>query len=138
MTSKSGFRNLKNEMLTEQFVEFLAEELSPFGIEFSHPFDVAQEKSFRYESSEGCLINGGRVLIHYATDLGYGIYQLLWCNEIAQPQGGIKNFTHRSRVDDSTGIIKSLQTWQGRTSKAEFGVVIVLQDESIAERAQSR
>jgi len=83
-------------------VEFSDEELSPISIEFSHPFDMAEEKSFRDESSEGRLVNRGRVLIYHAPDLGQRIYQLFWRNETAQTQGGMEDLGHRPRVDHST------------------------------------
>ena len=92
---------------------------------------MTEEKSLGYESGKRCLVNRGRVLIYHAPDLCNRIDQLLWSNDVAQTQRGIKNLTHGSRVDDSPGIIEPLQTWQRGASKAELGVVIILENKSV-------
>jgi hypothetical protein len=73
-----------------------------------------------------------KLLSQAPTPAAIRIYQLLWHNEIAQTQGGIEDLTHRSRIDDSTGSIESLQAGQRRTIKSELQVVIVLEYKSIA------
>jgi hypothetical protein len=73
-------------VFTEQFVEFLAEELSPLGIEFSHAFDMAQENP--------SVMNRARSPDQWRksvdplrSDLGYGIYQLLGATDSPAREG---------------------------------------------------
>ena len=77
---------MKDESIAEQSIEFFDEELSSVGINLSHAFDMAEEKSFINETSKRGLINGGRVLVHRAADFGHRIAQLLRPNDIAQSQ----------------------------------------------------
>ena len=54
---------------------------------------MAQEKSFINETCKRGLINRRRVLVHCAADFDQRIDQLLRRNDVAQPQGRIKNLT---------------------------------------------
>ena len=92
---------------------------------------MAQEKSLSDESRQRGLINRGRVLIHRAPDLDQRIDQLLWCNDVAQTQRGVKNLTHRSGVNHVAGVIESLQGRARRPSKAELGVKVVFENKCV-------
>src|ERR1044071_382498 len=103
-----SFWNLQDKILTQQVVELLDEVVSPVRIEFAHPLDVAQEKSLGQESSQRRLINRGRMLIHHGANLDHWFDQLLRRQDITESQGRVEDLTHCARVDNTTGIIKSL------------------------------
>jgi len=71
------------------------------------------------------------VLVHCAADFDQGIDQLLWRNDVAQPQGRIKDFTHRSGVNDPAEIVDSLQARERRPGKAELRVKVVFKNKCI-------
>src|SRR6266487_1823311 len=89
---------------------------------------MAQEKSLGDETRKRSLVNRRRVLIHCAADFDQRIDQLLWRNDVAQPQGRIKNFTHRSGVNDPAEIVDSLQAREWRSGKAELRVKVVFKN----------
>src|SRR4029077_14571742 len=92
---------------------------------------MAQEKSFINETRKRGLINRRRVLVHCATDFDQRIDQLLRRKDVAQPQGRIKNFTHRPRVNHPAEIDDSLQTRERWPGKAELRVKVVFKNECI-------
>ena len=98
----------KVKTVTKQLIELFDEEIAPLGIDFSHPFNVTQEKALGDKTRERRLVDGGRVLIHRTADLDQRIDQRLWCNDVAQTQSGTKNFAHRACVNHSTGVIDPL------------------------------
>src|SRR6266478_940342 len=72
------------------------------------------------------------MLIHHGPNLDHWFNQLLWRQDITQPQGWIENLAHRARVDDTTHIIEALQTWEWGTGITKFRVVVVLENVSVA------
>jgi len=56
-------------MVTKQLVELFDKEITPLGVDFSHPFDVTQEKAFVDKPRQGRLVDRGGVLIHRTADL---------------------------------------------------------------------
>src|SRR6267143_833995 len=107
-----SFRNFQNKVLTQQAVELLHEVFSPIRIQFSHALDVAQEESLGQESSQRCLINRGRMLVHHSTNFDHWLDQLLRRKNVTQSQGGIEDLTHCACVDNTAGVIQPLQTWE--------------------------
>src|SRR5260370_33300021 len=118
-------------MITEQLVKLFDKEISSFRIQFPHPFNVAQEKPLSDESCQRCLVDRGRVLIHRTPNFSHRIDQLLRHNDIAETQGGIKNFTHRPRVNHTTGVVQSLQAWQRWPSKTKLCVVVAFENKRV-------
>jgi hypothetical protein len=76
------------------------------------------------------------VLIHCAADFDQSIDQVLWRNDIAQPQGRIKHFTHGSGVNDPAEIVDSLQTGKRRSGKAKLRVKIVFKNKCIVSASK--
>jgi len=56
-------------MVTEQLIKLFDEEIASLGIDFSHPFDVTQEKALADETRQCRLVDWRGVLIHRAADL---------------------------------------------------------------------
>src|SRR6266480_1093146 len=72
------------------------------------------------------------MLIHDSANLDHRFDQLLRCEDVAQAQGRVENLTHCAGVDDTTGVIEPLQTWEWGTGITKFRVVIVLENVSVA------
>src|SRR5436309_9117573 len=72
------------------------------------------------------------MLIHHSANLDHRFDQLFRCKQVAQTQRRIKNLAHGACVDDTTGVIQSLQTWEWGTGITKFRVVIVLENVSVA------
>src|SRR6266550_3236314 len=72
------------------------------------------------------------MLIHDSANLDHRFDQLLRCEDVAQAQGRVENLTHCAGVDDTTGVIEPLQTWEWGTGITKFRVVIVLENISVA------
>src|SRR5439155_2750001 len=128
---QSGFRNLQSETVTKQLIELFDEEVSPLGIDFSHPLDVTQEKALGDETRKCRLVDRRRVLIHRTADLGQRINQRLWRNDVSQTQRGTKNLAHRSRVNHSAGVVDPLQRREWWPGKAELRVVVVFENKDV-------
>src|SRR6266478_3070623 len=72
------------------------------------------------------------MLIHYSANLNYRFDQLLGSQNVAQAQRRVEYLAHRSRVDNTTGVIKPLQTREWGTGITKFGIMIVLENVSVA------
>src|SRR4029077_11280871 len=92
---------------------------------------MTQEKTLGDESCQCCLVDWRRVLIHCTADLDQRIDEWPWRNDIAQPQRGTKNLADRSRVNYVIGVIHPLQRREGWPDKAEFRVVVVLENKGV-------
>ena len=66
---QASFRHLQSKYATKQLVELFDEAIPPLGIDFSHPFDVTEEKSLGDKSRQRGLINRGRMHVHCTADL---------------------------------------------------------------------
>src|SRR5213080_5432153 len=72
------------------------------------------------------------MLIHHSANLDHRFDQLFRCKQVAQTQRRIKNLAHGACVDDTTGVIQALQTWEWGTGVTKFRVVIVLENVGVA------
>src|SRR6266566_6500256 len=72
------------------------------------------------------------MLVHHRPNLNHRLDQLVWRDDIAQPQRWIQDLAHRAGVDDATYIIQALQTWEWGTGVTKFGVVIVFENVRVA------
>ena len=125
---QTGIRNVESEAVSEQTVEQLDEEVTPLGINFSHPPNVAEIKPFVDEASKGRLVDSRRMLVDDGPKLRDGICQRRRDEKISQPQRGKENLAHGARVNNASAPVQSLQAGQWRAAKAELGVVIIFQD----------
>src|SRR6516165_6114749 len=71
------------------------------------------------------------MLVHHRPNLNHRFDQLVWCDDIAQPQRWVQNLAHRACVDDTTDIIQALQTWEWGTGVTKFRVVVVFENVGI-------
>src|SRR5436190_12975704 len=72
------------------------------------------------------------MLVHHRPNLNHRFDQLMWRDDITQPQRWVQDLAQRARIDDATHIIQALQTWEWGTGITKFRVVIVLENVSIA------
>src|SRR5436309_15132248 len=72
------------------------------------------------------------MLVHHRANLNHRFDELMWRDDITQPQGWVQNLAHRARVNDTTNIIQALQTWEWGTGVTKFRVVIVLENVGVA------
>src|SRR5262245_13481047 len=72
------------------------------------------------------------MLVHHRPNLNHRFDQLMWRDDIAQPQRWVQNLAHRACVDDTTYIIQALQTREWGTGVTKFRVVIVLENVGVA------
>src|SRR6266850_5398220 len=72
------------------------------------------------------------MLVHHRPNLNHRFDQLVWRDDITQPQRWVQNLAHRARVDDTTHIIQTLQTREWGTGVTKFRVVIVLENVGVA------
>src|SRR5690242_4766710 len=72
------------------------------------------------------------MLIHHRPDLNHRVHQWFWRENVTEPERRIENLTHGAGVDDTTGVIESLQTRERRTSKTKLRVVIVFENVGVA------
>src|SRR4029450_7561853 len=72
------------------------------------------------------------MLIHYCPNLNHWFDQLLRRQHITQSQGAVEDLTHRARINNTTGVIKSLQTWEWGTGITKFRVMIIFENVSVA------
>src|SRR5438874_8425209 len=72
------------------------------------------------------------MLVHHRSNLNHRVDQLVWRDDITQPQRWVQDLAHRARVDDTTYIIQALQTREWGTGVTKFRVMIVLENVSIA------
>src|SRR5438876_5986166 len=72
------------------------------------------------------------MLVHHRPNLNHRFDQLVWRDDITQPQRWVQDLAHRAGVDDATYIIQALQTWEWGTGVTKFRVVIVLENVGVA------
>src|SRR5262249_2653577 len=120
--------NLQSEAITEQLLKLLDKGFSSLGVDSPHSFDVTKEKSLGDETRQSSLIDRRGVLIHCAASFHQRIDQRLWRHDVAQAQRRIKNFTHRSRVNDAAEVVDSLQARERRSGKTELCVKVVFKN----------
>src|SRR6516162_10663943 len=72
------------------------------------------------------------MLIHHRADLYHRLDQLVGRQNVSEPQRWVEDFAKCAGVDDAAAVIETLQTGQRGTSKTKFGVVVVLENVSIA------
>src|SRR6266496_4577633 len=72
------------------------------------------------------------MLVHHRPNLDHRFDQLVWRDDITQPQRWVQDLAHRACVDDATYIIQALQTWEWGTSITKFRVMIVLENVGVA------
>src|SRR6266705_4093599 len=72
------------------------------------------------------------MLIHPCPNLDHRFDQLLRREDITQPQGWVEDLTHCARVDNATGVVEPLQTWEWGTRVTKFRIMIILENVSVA------
>src|SRR6188472_330637 len=72
------------------------------------------------------------MLIHYRPDLNHRVHSWFRGDEVTEPERWIENLTHGSGVDDTTGVIESLQARKRRTGKTKLRIVIVFENVGVA------
>src|SRR6266567_127062 len=72
------------------------------------------------------------MLVYHRPNLNHRFDQLVWRDDITQPQRWVQDLAHRARVDDATYIIQTLQTWEWGTGITKFRVMIVLENVGVA------
>src|SRR5438067_241889 len=72
------------------------------------------------------------MLVHHRSNLNHRVDQLVWRDDITQPQRWVQDLAHRARVDDMTYIIQALQTREWGTGITKFRVMIVLKNVGVA------
>src|SRR6516165_1419244 len=68
------------------------------------------------------------MLIHNRPDLNHRVDQWFRGEDVTEPQRWVENLTHGSGVNDTTGVIESLQTGERRTGKPKLRIVIVFEN----------
>src|SRR6188472_3487169 len=120
------------EIVAQPFLELFDEEYAPLGIDFADPFHMAEEKSFGDKTRKGSLINRWGVLVHDSAHLDEGVDKLWPCDQKTEAQRWVKDLAHSAGINHPAGIVQTLETWQGRPIEAKLGIIIILQDVTVA------
>jgi len=129
---QTGRRYFQIEIVAQPFLELFDKEYTSLGIEFAHPFHMAEEKSFGDETRQGSLINRWGVLVHDSAHLDEGVDKLWRCDQKAEAQRWVKDLAHSAGINHPAGIVQTLKTWQRRPIETKLGIIIILQDVAVA------
>src|SRR5205823_5189652 len=129
---QTGRRYFQIEIVAQPFLELFNKEYASLGIEFAHPFHMAEEKSFGDETRQGSLINRGGVLVHDRAHLHEAVDKLRRYDQKTKAQRWVKNLAHRAGINHPVSIVQTLKTWQRRPIETKLGIIIVLQDVAVA------
>src|SRR4030095_2124680 len=77
------------------------------------------------------------MLVHHRANLNHRFDQLMWRDDIAEPQRWVQDLAHRARVNDAADVIQALHAWEWGTGVTKFRVVIVLKNVGIARARKS-
>src|SRR4029077_16129025 len=72
------------------------------------------------------------MLVHHGANFNHRFDQLMWRDDITQPQRWVQDLAHRARVDNTPHIVQALQTWEWGTGITKFCIVIVLENVGVA------
>src|SRR5260370_14348674 len=95
---QTGRRYLQIEIVAQPFFELFDKEYASLGIEFAHPFHMAEEKSFGDETRQGSLINRCGVLVHDSAHLDEGVDKVWRSDQKTQAHPWVKDLAPCDRA----------------------------------------
>src|SRR5438132_14110278 len=95
---QTGWRYFQIEIVAQPFLELLDKEYASLGIEFAHPFHMAEEKSFGDETRQGSLINRWGVLVHDSAQLDESVDNILRCAQNSEAYRWVKYLDHSAVI----------------------------------------
>src|SRR5437899_11813057 len=107
---QTGRRYFEIEIVAQPFLELFDKEYASLGIEFAHPFHMAEEKSFGDETRHGSLINRWGVLVHDSAHLDEGVDKFWGCGQQTEAQRWVKVAAHRAGRTHTAGLVQTLKT----------------------------
>src|SRR5438477_12003144 len=105
---QTGWRYFQIEIVAQPFLELLDKEYAPLGIEFAHPFHMAEEKSFGDETRQGSLINRWGMLVHDSAHLDEGVDKLWRGDPKNETERWVKGFAQRCGHKHPARIVPNL------------------------------
>src|SRR5258708_21537658 len=105
---QTGWRQFQIEIVAQPFLELLDKEYASLGIEFAHPFHMAEEKSFGDETRQGSLINRWGVLVHDSAHLDEGVDKVWRCDQKNEAHPWGKELSHSAGITQPARICPTL------------------------------
>src|SRR5207245_5609143 len=89
-------------------------------------------KSFGYYTRQASLFNRGGMLVDNIAHLDEGVDKVWRCDQKTEAQRWVKDLAHSAGINHPAGIVQTLKTWQRRPIETKLGIIIILQDVTVA------